>query len=804
MADPMNEGVQVEAGAIARFGQAVGNAIAGWFSPGSPLPPVAPPDTTPRVFDFPYGVNMNTTRPGEPIPWKTLREFSRNYPLIRVAIERMKDRIVTKRWIIKLDRLPGESSQDHAARVAADPRIPEVTKFLQKPDLESSWRKWSRKLLNDLLVIDAACIVKERKKNGKIYRCLAVDGSTITRLIDIQGMTPRTPDPATGKLPPAYQQRVKGLPAIDLTVEDLQYCAENIETDRIYGYSRVEQVLQWALLGLNRLIHQSNYYTEGSVPDVFGFLPEGTSVEEAQKWDAEFQKKISGKSEQKRKIWWMPWTGKEPVQMKASDLTDKMDEMLNRFILFAFGISPSPLVPQVNRATAQQNADDADESGETPICAWLAGEMNELIQSEEGFGYEDLSFAFEDQPEVDQLVQAQIDQIYLETKCTVPSEVRERNGKAPFTEAQIQELLELQPGFPEPDTTEEGDGDNEPDPGDKGKGDNEPPEDDGSGEGKGKGGVKPPAPPKKARAALVHKAAQEKPTASTLAARKKELRIDPAATSAAKTKARDAIAAVLKPMLTEQAKILAKQIGLEYSRQKKKITGSKRKAAKLTEEQIQSIADKITDSLSFSSWGEVVPAVKGSLQAAAMDGSTMAGLALDLDDPDIFSQSNEWAISYAEDRAAELVGMKYVDGELVPNPSAKWAITDTTREQLNEQIVSALEDGSTIAELKQSIIDSQAFSAARAEMIATTEVNFANSGGQFDVGKLVGHTFKRSVLSGDHDIDDECDENADATDEETGAAGVGIEEVFPSGDLYSPFHPNCVCLTVTYTPGEEL
>jgi len=53
---------------------------------------------------------------------------------------------------------------------------------------------------------------------------------------------------------------------------------------------------------------------------------------------------------------------------------------------------------------------------------------------------------------------------------------------------------------------------------------------------------------------------------------------------------------------------------------------------------------------------------------------------------------NEAARDYAHDRAAEMVGKKWVDGVLVDNPDAQWAITETTR----DVAAGIIEDASTV------------------------------------------------------------------------------------------------------------
>lgn len=758
---PRESGSAIPQGVFARLGAGVQAGVNAFFGPGEALPAQAPPGTPVRAMDYSFGVNMTQQPQADALSRHDLRRMAESYPLLRLAIEHMKDRICSKSWSIRLIKDPDETAAEHAARSLGDPRIAALTKLFKRPDLENSWRTWLRKLLEDYYVIDAASIYVQRVRKGGIYRLLIVDGATIVRKIDEQGMTPMGPTDV------AYQQLVKGIPAIDLAKRDLLYCADNIRPDRMYGYSRVEQVIQWVVLGMNRLLHQTNYYTEGSVPDVFAFLEQGTTPEAAEKWDAVFQKIMAGNSAAKRRVWWMPGGQgvHAPVQMKKEDLTDKMDEMLNRFICAAFGMTPSALVPQVNRAAAGQMADDADEAGETPVTAWVEDKMNEIIQSEQYGNLPGYEFAFETATEVDVLIQAEIDQVYYAMAndsgngLEVYNEMRERDGK---------EHLE----------------DNTPPPPTLGPG------------GAGGSPVDPdidstaPTPPPKAK--------RLKMLTGPKTAKGTVLTIDPGEESPAKAKVRKAIAGEVSSFLAKQPAAIAKQVATAYVRQKA-AHGIRRKSSggkpDRTDGEIEDIADEVMSGIALD-WSELIDQVEPLLQQAAALGTTRAGTQLDAAH-DIFAQANEWAIEYAQERAAELVGMKYVGGKLVTNPNPVWAITETTRGKLREIVVKALQNGDAPATLKATIRDSAQFSEQRAEMIATTETNFANSNGQFEVAKLVGHTHKRSILSGDHDIDDDCDDNAAAADLE-------ILELFPDGSEFSPFHPLCVCLTQTYEKDEEL
>lgn len=133
----------------------------------------------------------------------------------------------------------------------------------------------------------------------------------------------------------------------------------------------------------------------------------------------------------------------------------------------------------------------------------------------------------------------------------------------------------------------------------------------------------------------------------------------------------------------------------------------------------------------------------------------------------MLSLTNEGAVSWAEERAGELVTQ----------------IDETTRDRVRELVARAEDEGWSNDELADAIADDGVFGPDRADLIARTETAAA------DVqGNLIG--WKESgVVEGKQWIvaqDGECDECA-ALD----GASVGLDEEFPGGD--PPLHPNCRC-----------
>ena len=303
---------------------------ADWFGPLNPLNPIAPPDIAGRRFDFPPGYNIATRpRAYEPIGFHELRAFADAYDLLRLVIETRKDQMERQRWRIrpragKLKRSGLTLDADTQARVIA------VEHFFHKPDGVTRWKTWLRALLEDMFVIDAATLFCQRTRSGQLFALHQLDGATIKRVIDDWGRTPlpyRDPllsSPASGGgegggmvYPPAYQQVLKGMPAVNYSARDIIYRPRNVRAHKVYGYSPVQQVLMTVNIALRRQLWQLDYYTEGSIPDALIGVPTNWTPEQIKQfqdyWDTEF----SGDLAKRRRAKFVPGdTAAKVVQTK--------------------------------------------------------------------------------------------------------------------------------------------------------------------------------------------------------------------------------------------------------------------------------------------------------------------------------------------------------------------------------------------------------------------------------------------------------------------------------------------------------
>lgn len=158
---------------------------------------------------------------------------------------------------------------------------------------------------------------------------------------------------------------------------------------------------------------------------------------------------------------------------------------------------------------------------------------------------------------------------------------------------------------------------------------------------------------------------------------------------------------------------------------------------------------------------------------------------------DLFSLSDTSALDYARTHGGELVGKKWINGELVDNPDPRWAISETTRLELRGLIARAFEECWTPTQLAKQIEKAFGFSPDRARMIAQTETAIAQTAATVQTGTNLGATTKSIQMSNLHNVRDECDDAFEA-------GKVPIDRPYPNGSMHPPFHPGCCCVEMVH------
>lgn len=704
---------ELSAGFVQRVAQGMNYAIRGvtpgtWMSPGEPVQPQVE-QAKGRAWDYQPGINLDIEpRRHGGVTFQRLRNVAEYCDLVRLAIETRKDQVSAHPWEV----IPAEGS----GIAEDDPRIGKILAFIERPDGRQLWDSWMRMLIEDLLVIDAAAVYARPRMDGGLHSLEVFDGSTIHPLIDESGRAPLPPSPA-------YQQVFHGVPAVDFTADELYYMPRNPRSNRIYGYSPVEQIIMMVEIALRRQMHKLQYYTVGSAPDLLVEVPANWTIKQMKEFRVWWQELLSGDTANRQRGMFVP-SGSKVQNLKEQALKDDFDEWIARVVMFAFSLPATPFIKQHSRANDQEQTSMAEDQGLTPILKWITDFWNTVIH--EKLGEPGLEFHFRDRRESDPQVAAAMNKIYIDSGVKSIDEVREELGLAPIG---VGNGIVTATGFVPFNGTPT------------------------------VASVQPSDAQKLAKQSELEKVHKMKPLARERETVKRH---------------RDELAAGLAVALAKTAKGVVRFISEKLSELE-------------AEGESGIVASTLADSVDLSPLEAAIPQIQASLEAVATEGAGMALKQINVSDESILTESDSAAVSYARSRAAEMVGKRWVGGELIDNPNAHWAITDTTREQLRQLIVKAEQQGYSNTQLAEAIMDSHAFSAARAQMIARTELANADMAGNMagwrESGIVKG---KEWLLSNMHPKVDICDANASE-------GVIPFNQPFASGDMAPTAHPGCEC-----------
>jgi hypothetical protein len=424
--------VNVSFASAAKAGEA-----ANWFGPLTPISPLAPPEVAGRRWDYPAGYNLSTVaRSYEPITFATLRGLADGYDLLRLVIETRKDQATRLSWAI--------SARDKKATGALDPaRIAAINGFFARPDGVHCFADWLRILLEEVFVTDAPALYKCRERSGRLTALMPLDGATIKPVIDPWGRTPQPYiDGDQLVYPAAYQQVLKGYPAIDYSVRDLIYRPRNLRVNRVYGFSPVEQIITTVNIALRRQMFLLEYFTEGNIPDSLIGVPENWTPDQISTYQKYWDAYFDGDLGRRRRAKFVPGgVAKTFIQTKEPELKSLFDEWLARIVCFAFSISPQALVQPMNRATAETQKELAEEEGLAPILAWAKAMIDDILASE--FDAPDLEFTWMPVYETDPVAQEAILSSYTSRGILTINEARAALGREPLTEASADRPMAL-------------------------------------------------------------------------------------------------------------------------------------------------------------------------------------------------------------------------------------------------------------------------------------------------------------------------------------------------------------------------
>ena len=354
---------------------------------------------------------------------RILRHFAEANEWVRVAINRRKHAIGQAEWqIIRIDDKDADPDPGLVKEVT------ELFRFVNSK--KESFRSLCDQVIEDLLVLDAGCIEKDRTLGGQIMALWPVDGATIVVDPSWDGSEPDKP---------RYSQWDNFVHICDLTNDELIYMMHNPRTHSAIGFSPVE--------GLVRVIEAELYGEEydfkqlrGAPPGGMLDLGSGVPPDQVEAFREFWAQEIAGSDTVAIVGGGAPlgvdtnqpvakWTSFQTDNRSAERMAYKT--WLAKKIAAAFEMDPMNfnIHEGVNRSTSQTMQGKTDEG-----LVGLASVFAEYITREIIWDMDPShrhGFRFDDLTERDEAAQAAIDEKMSNIGVTTPNEIRAREGKEP-------------------------------------------------------------------------------------------------------------------------------------------------------------------------------------------------------------------------------------------------------------------------------------------------------------------------------------------------------------------------------------
>jgi HK97 family phage portal protein len=366
--------------------------------------------------------------PGLSLPKPTphnLRRFAET-PVVRRAINVIKDRIAAMDWQVRLRRgfAPGEGSEPRDLGEDLR-RLQALRHTLEEPNGVDSFRTLIEQVIEDALTGGYGAIEMEQTGNAERPAMLwPVDGATIR-------INPRwdgqSDSPRYAQVLPAQAESN----AVQLCDNQLIYVRMNPRSFTPFGLGPLEVAFET----VNQFLSAHRFagkLAANSVAQYALWLNEATPVQHDRliRW---WQDEIEG-------------TGRVPLLSTAqkpevlrfaqgtdADLRLAWQEFLIRMVANAFGLPPLllGLESDVNRSTAAELADEAFRGAILPLAQLIAGHITRDLFAK-CIGWREFEFVFNDLNARDETTELAVQVQLLKAGVLTVDEVRAMRGLAPL------------------------------------------------------------------------------------------------------------------------------------------------------------------------------------------------------------------------------------------------------------------------------------------------------------------------------------------------------------------------------------
>lgn len=362
------------------------------------------------------------------------RRWAEGSEWIRSAIDVRKTQVSQSEWdIVKFDPQGPEPSPKLMAQIKELFRQPSLT--------VDSFRSFIEPIIEDVLVLDAGVIEKERTLRGDLVYLHPVDGATIR--VNAYWDGSNTDEARYFWYPDMYERdRFKNA--------DMVYMMENPSTYRVVGLSKLEVLKNTIDAELNGHAYNNRQVTSAA-PDGMLDLGEGARGEQVDAFKAYWMGEVAGRGAMAfiggtKNAKFIPFNPHSNRDMQFLE----WQMYLVRKICAVFGLTAMDLGMgnDVNRATADVQSEQTEDRGLRPLLGLIQNYLTREIVWDSTFGGQDnnLCFKFTRLNLKESLTRAQVNSKALAgVSWKTTNEARREDGLEPLTGPQYDSLMVITP-----------------------------------------------------------------------------------------------------------------------------------------------------------------------------------------------------------------------------------------------------------------------------------------------------------------------------------------------------------------------
>ncbi len=317
-------------------------------------------------------VTSNGGRIGKPNV-ALFRNWARSSEWVRAAINIRNNQIATAEW----DIAPIDEAKRWSRRVQA-----QLTELFEGPNPEDGgFATFVMKVIEDILTLDAGVIEKERSLDGVVRQMWSVDGGKIK----VNAMWDGDPEETRYFWYPLYHGDDRD--AQPFKSRDMIYMMQNPISYLPIGVSPLE-TLKYAVDAMLAGDEYNVRQVRGAAPDGMIDLGEGANDKQVDQFRRYWMSEVAGKGA-------MAFVGGtkgakfHPFRQSNRDMQFlEFQTWYVRKVAAVMQLSPQDLglTMDVNRSTAEQQAEQSDDRGQRPLMALVQEHLTRGIVWDESFG----------------------------------------------------------------------------------------------------------------------------------------------------------------------------------------------------------------------------------------------------------------------------------------------------------------------------------------------------------------------------------------------------------------------------------